>query len=1007
MSPLPRIQYTIPLGVGIDTKTDPKVLRPGRLVELENGLFKNLGSVELWPGVSRLGQSVANAQGASGTSGATSVSGAVHLTTDYGGELVVASQNCFYSYSKTRNAWIERGKLLGCGVEAFPVIRNNYEQTCISSFYSNGFAIFAWEDSSGGVKASVFDLATRKPVLADALIASGGSRPKCIGSGNSLFVYYMITAGNKLCCRQFTLTDPSAFSSEVTLASNAHGSSPHYDIAPHGKNFVLAYRTSTPQIRLGFIRVSDGNFAGATDGFPTPVTNINDPSNAIAVLSNFESDINNQAIYVCYQDGTSLRNIRFELDLTEVGEVTVEGISTTIRNIGLVMDEASLLRAFYEVDSAQTYNRKIRTNTVTTSGTVGTASDLIRSSGLHSKPFRYNGTTYVVAAFESILQSTYFLLTASGSIVNRFSYSRGGGNTQKVNSLVPVSAIDDTQFLVGSLFKGPLRSESGSLFTVRGGQGVILNFDPKKLFFAAKLGPSLFVSSGLVHHYDGQSLNEAGFHLYPENCSASVDNGSGNLVAGDRQFCVVYEWTDQNGQLHRSAPSIPVSFTTTGGTSKVTYTIPTLRITGKTNVSLAVYRTKAAETTFYRVSSITSPTFSSKSSDSVDFIDNTADSSIGGNELLYTTGGVFENIEVPSAGHITTYRDRLIVSQLEDRLEWGYSKRSAQNIGIGVPEEFRKRIDKGEGGILATVEYQDKLLLFKETNVYVTAGDGLADTGIGTEYPDSEPLQTDVGCSEPKSILLTPVGVIFKSIKGFYLINQTLDPQYLGAPAEAFNALRVSGAALDDSRHMAVWTHYDGPAIFYDYLTNQWGTRKNFEATSLSLWSGLYTLGRSDGGVDIETPENYFDNGASLRLRLKTPWINLSGIQGFKRVYRAMFLGEYFSPFLAVVRIYYNYEKHFREQHQIDSDVFIGRSYFGQDSYFGRSLYIGGLNRTVPQFEVRPAIQKCEAIQFEIEIQNPTAVDGKTCSLTAMDLEVGIKKDSRGGALLGAEETAL
>src|SRR5256885_15532762 len=147
--------------------------------------------------------------------------------------------------------------------------------------------------------------------------------------------------------------------------------------------------------------------------------------------------------------------------------------------------------------------------------------------------------------------------------------------------------------------------------------------------------------------YDGISPVEHGFHLFPEPVTVATSTTGGLIPAGTFQYVVVYSWTDNQGQIHRSAPSIPVSQVTTGATSSNTLTIPTLRLTAKQGtrapVVLEVYRTQSNTGTFYLVSSITAPTLNDPTVDTVSFVDTLADTAIQGNALLYTTGGVVEN----------------------------------------------------------------------------------------------------------------------------------------------------------------------------------------------------------------------------------------------------------------------------------------------------------------------------------------------------------------------------
>jgi hypothetical protein len=57
-------------------------------------------------------------------------------------------------------------------------------------------------------------------------------------------------------------------------------------------------------------------------------------------------------------------------------------------------------------------------------------------------------------------------------------------------------------------------------------------------------------------------------------------------------YQVIYQWTDSQGNIINSAPSVPVGVSTTGNgnTGSITLQIPTLRLSYKSNVKILIYR---------------------------------------------------------------------------------------------------------------------------------------------------------------------------------------------------------------------------------------------------------------------------------------------------------------------------------------------------------------------------------------------------------------------------------
>lgn len=993
---LPRALIPIPLGRGLDNKTDPKQVQIGKLAVLENAVFTKVERVGPRYGLTALGSNVL---------GSTSQIGSARELAAFKSELNLIDSNQFYTYSPASDAWLAKAPVAGAKAQSSSIVRNTYEQLNADSAIGTGYILYAWEDSSGGVRASIYDQASNQPLVNNALISATGSRPKASAAGNYLYVHYM-DAGNTLKCARYNPGTPTAFEASVTLASNAHGTFPYLDVAVHGSNLVLAYRTSTPSIRVGFIR-ADGNFAGAIDGFPVPVTSAQDPSSCLAVYSYFQSDPTNDAIYVLFHDTTNgVRALIFNPQLSNApSPIVVEAILTVVRNIGITSIAANQIKAWYEVDAGSTYNRYIKSNTLTKAGVAGTASVFLRSVGLHSKPFVYNSKNYMIVSFESTLQSTYFTVTDAGLIVNRISSANGAGNTNKAACLCKVSAYSSKVFIVPTGVKGPLRSEGGQIFSVRGLQATRLDFDDTKLFRSAVLGSNSHISAGMLLSYDGINLCESGFNVYPEGATSTAQDGvGGSLVAGTRQTCYLYEWTDQQGQIHRSAPSIPISTTTAGGASKINNVIPTLRLTSKTNVSVVVYRTVAAGTTFYRASSVTSPLLNDKTVDTVTYLDNTTDAAIISNEILYTTGGKVANFPPPSASFLVTYQNRIFLIGLEDENSIRYSKSYTLGEGVSFNDGFELRIDQGLEGARAGGVLDEKLILFKGNSIWVTAGLGPLDTGASDDLQDPQLVTSDVGISEPKSLVKTPIGLMFKSSKGYYLLDRSLQTAYIGAAVEDFNGLTVTSATLLEDVNQVRFTHSDGSAVIYDYFFNQWAVFTNYKAVAATSWNGSYIIARDSGTVYKEDKTSFLDQGVPVKLKLRTSWISTNTLQGFQRIYRALFLGDYLSKHLFVVRIGYDFEAHFREQYQIDTEAVIGSNTYGQGSYYGSDTFIGGVLRGNEQFEVRPARQKCEAIRFEIEILNPTGFNGGGAAMSQLVLEIGQKMGK--GQSVGAGATA-
>lgn len=454
-------------------------------------------------------------------------------------------------------------------------------------------------------------------------------------------------------------------------------------------------------------------------------------------------------------------------------------------------------------------------------------------------------------------------------------------------------------------------------------------FNPANSYLRAELGRNLHIGGGFLWMYDGLTPVEHGFHLYPELSVPAVVTGSGgSTTAGARQFCATYEWVDNEGQTHRSAPSIPLNVTTdTNGTVMVT--VPTLRVTAKqgsrTPVMIVPYATIAAPGTIFYQATLTpspvasgaanSPIINDPTVDSVTFVFTMSDAQLQLQAQLYTTGGVIENIAPNSVSALAVNHNRVFALDSTNPLSVWYSKQ----VQPGQPAEFSDfltlNIDPRGGPVTAIAGLDSLLVVFKESSVFVVQGQGPDSTGAQNDFQDAQQVTVTCGCINPRSIALVPDGLIFSTSKGLWLLPRGEgNAQYIGSPVEAFNSATVTSAQLIPTTNIVVFTLQSNPqgapiALFYDFFVGQWGTWTNINANDSTIWQDQFMYLRPDGTVLQQTPGMFSDNGAWISMRVQTASINIGALQGYGRCWRALLLGAYLSPHQLQVQIAFDNEQ--------------------------------------------------------------------------------------------------
>lgn len=976
-------KQTIPLmfGQGLDKKTDSKLVQTGFL-ELENVYQEKSGQLRKRNGYRQLSASITP----SGT-----ISSCRKLAV-FKNELTLIGDTNLYSWSPGAEKWISKGEIVSVSVTSNRIISNSYEQTSADSATSTGVTLYAWEDTRGGVRAALLDATSKAVILADQELTSTGSRPKVLASGTFLFVFYYKSSG-ALVARRIDVTSPSAFSSEVTIGSNVNTTTPYFDVCNFGTRMLVAYRNTANEIAIAYYLQE--NIVGSTIyGVPNATTIVQNPDGAITLFPGVDTS----TFWVIFHNtATGLTSVGMNSNFTAYKAAVVldNYVATAVRNItGYAL--SGTLTVFYELAAASALNHSIRKQTLTISTNVaGTAATLVRSVGLASKVFTDSSAYYFMGAYKSDLQSTYFVLRSDGFIAGKALPNVSGGHTEKQSLLPTVTDSDDGAFSVPALIKTQLISENATLFTLRGVSEIGLEFSDSASSENAQLGENLHIVGSFLKAYDGLTTIEHGFHLYPEKPTSANSNSTGTIANGTYLYKVIWQWVDNQGQVHRSAPSDPLSVTVSGADDTVTLTIPTLRLTaktstfGRTEVMASVFRTTASGTVYYKVSSSTSPTYNSTTTDTISFIDTLPDASITSNEILYTVGGAVENIAAPSCTLVKNFKNRLIIAGLENGNQWWFSKEHMAGEGVQFSDVFVKSIDPTGGSITAIWDLDDKLVFFKESALFATFGDGPNDRGTDGDFEKPEMISGEVGCMTPSSIVRVKDGLMFQSNKGIYLLTRGLDVQYIGDKVEEYNTLTITGATSIDDLNQVRFTTEEGRTLVYDSYFQQWSTFTNQVSVSSLTWNNQFMLAKSDGTVLYEVADFFSDVNVPIPAKIVTGNLSFAGIQGFQRIYSGMILGEYEGEHTLKVSIANDFQEFYNEEFTtVPNETVNGTSYGGASPY-GTGVY-GDSEDGVYQFKFQPKNQKCQSMRIKIEDLFPTGTGTASFNISAITFEVGV-----------------
>ena len=662
--------------------------------------------------------------------------------------------------------------------------------------------------------------------------------------------------------------------------------------------------------------------------------------------------------------------------LNKIISTPAETITTgTVLNItGTAQNGVATI--FYEVQNFYGYDSTLQTDyietvTCTHAGVVGSPSILVRSVGLASKAFLYEAESYFLAVYSSIYQPTYFLLNGSGNVISKIAYSNGGGY---LTTGLPSAVVANDEVHIGYLFKDLIESvnkttgvaNTAGIYSQTGINLATFTFENPNI--TSEIGQNLYIAGGIVWDYDGYLPVENNFFLWPDQSEVTPLASGGQMQPQQYFYQFLYRWVDNQGNISRSAPSVPIEInlsplvsqttglavpivftgtfttgsrvvtvtsgnvgslffglkivdTTTGGNiganitissinvsantitlnnfpsgnsasapgdsltatiipvsftasfgvsssfllsttsltgslhigqilvdsttqanliggtyvtsidssgkiigisnptanagpvtsdtietvsvCSATLNVPTLRLTYKTAnpVLVEAYRWSEAQQEYFKIGDLENdPT-----RDYVTFTDGNADSVILGNELIYTTGGVIEDIAPPPTDSLFLFDSRLWLIDSEDRNLLWYSKQVIENTPVEMSDLFTIYVaptisaQGSTGDMKCLSAMDDKLIIFKENAIYYINGSGPDNTGANSTYSQPTFITSTVGCSNQQSIVFMQDGLMFQSDKGIWLLNRGLGTLYIGAPVEAFTLNAKSSISCERS----------------------------------------------------------------------------------------------------------------------------------------------------------------------------------------------------------------
>ena len=509
---------------------------------------------------------------------------------------------------------------------------------------------------------------------------------------------------------------------------------------------------------------------------------------------------------------------------------------------------------------------------------------------------------------------------------------------------------------------------------------------------SATLGEACLMSGSAVSAYDGVRTSEAGFYTSPAVISATVAAAAG-MDNGYYRYVGVWEQADASGQVHRSTPSDPILAASPGGSTNgagnnttlltIHRSLPTQRtdlssVTGATSslpMQHVLYRTKnTGLPPYYRIAGSvqtcdpTAATFT--------YSDGLLDTALTG-APLYTQPSVPNTAQPnacpPGSTCLIRHQDRIFLVADDQRTVW-FSKPQVYGEGIAFGDLFQFPVG-GQAPVTALGSLDSSLVVFKRDEIYFVDGQGPADSGAGGDFSMPQALAADVGCIEPRSVILTPLGLMFQSLRGIELLTRgrQVAPffgQFVETTLAAYPV--IQSTILDEaSGHVLFFcaaseTGTGGICITYDLVHQKWKTEtRSIGGSAVAVRSAqligtaatsapTLTMVDSAGKVLQQSTTEFTDNTIYAGAGVTSPWIKLAGLQGYGRVRSVTILGKALTSCNLKVDIRVDYRN--------DTTPVQTRTFTATEMSALSPL----------QLYMTLKVQKCESIQVQITEQTPT-----------------------------------
>lgn len=918
---------------GIDTKTNPKLVKPGSALQMDNLYQLRTGEWRARNGFT----GILPADGTIGT-GQAIFAGATGGLQAIGSGLVEAGTPpgtwnvpwpAIARYSSSSSSWWPQQ--LGTNPAAYPLYTaaiteaKGQDSSTVMDAVDPDVALGS--ATLGNVRIGTFALSnfTRNHVVATSLDARptvgmyqdnfGTLTRQCIKVVADLSTGVMVVFQNGANTLSMVPYVNGAWTGSVVTLATDLAANGFFDIKqiPGSSNFVCAYAVNGGGIKCGI-------FSRGTVGPGLSGTVFTAGGDATLCLGFLDDNLATGNMYLATAGTTSgvvLRTMS-AVTLAVSATVAVDATSTAgVNNVtGHVLTGATDLVVLWDkVNSGSPLSDYIMAAHVV--GGTPTIGHFYGNYSLYSRTVLFpDGRYYVLGCLTSTAQPAYVLLATYTTMQQLSGFVAAGpftgcpmatvltgegGGRRLASSLASAVTVGST-VTIPAARKRSIVVPGGS--ALQGRTMAYLTFSAMTGINRAKeLGGSVFLPGGTPIVDDGLWVMPGTFPLYPEIISATGFGGGGMTASSSYNYRAVLKIRDSTGRVYRSAGSIPFTGTTGVGQGTIAVVFPNYsayRGEGPL-ASLELYRQGPAASGANLYNKVLESALNGLGA-TLTLTDTMSDANAALGEVAYFTGNVLEHFQPPASSVLEVNGQRVGLINAEAPTEFWFSKELKPGVGLGFNPQNKISITGDGAGPLTAISAMDgRWILFKASAIYVVSGVGPDDTGAGT-FNQPQAITRTVGTVNPASVIETPEGILFQASTGvgnqggIWLVGRDLSVTYVGAPVEAYAlAGNVVGAALCSILPTVRLVFASGRMIEWDYFQKKWyvhllrvdnagvaSTVVGCANTRQFGWCYMLANGEVLREVNGQATDNSGTNTAIIPV-ISFPHLDMAGLNGYQR----------------------------------------------------------------------------------------------------------------------------